>query len=107
MNCEKARCANCLVNEATHGSIFCQPCLDTMAFKRFLLNTRITFAFSFNTTEDGERSYVIKRYLHGKCFAIRYAAGWTLELICAGLAHSLPRSTEWLPFNETTGEFLP
>ena len=82
-------------------------CLDTTAFARFLKHSRIKFAFSF--TQHGElaqRSYIVKRYRQGRCYAIRYAAGWTLEMICSELVRSLPPVSEWLPFNESTNTFL-
>jgi hypothetical protein len=108
MNCEKARCANCLVNEATHGSIFCQPCLDTMAFKRFIHDHNLDWGFSFTEGGDpGERSYIVKRYVKGRCVAIRWACGMTLELICASMSRDPVPAKQWKPFNETTGEFLP
>ncbi len=75
-----------------------------MAFDRFLSSAKSRYAYTF-TEVSGGRSYVVKRYVQGRCYAIRFAPGHTLEMICANLAGRRYSLCDWTPYNESTGEF--
>jgi len=49
---------------------------------------------------------VAKKYINGRCYAVRFAPGMTVDAMIASFKRDYPSHYEWNPFDEGSNTFL-